>query len=237
MLTPHGLNISSLFPYLNGGSEKTIELFILESVSPSLVKYFHFAWPLPQLWKCNCLHQSSKIIWIITPQRGNNYPWEVWVVGLWRLETQPPTAGGGVCPSWEPTMLPTSPPGFGGNLSGCGTRWLVMTLLCNVGCICLLLLGCENLQIIAKSAGVIGLWCIWTDGWSLPGHYFPEWLGRHLALRCPIWDTLKVMGFHRIFERPPQTEVIQTTVWSPRKPLPQSSWVGGAFIVARCKPN
>lgn len=33
-----------LNPFLNGWSEKTVELLILEPVSSPLVKYFHFAW-------------------------------------------------------------------------------------------------------------------------------------------------------------------------------------------------
>lgn len=70
----------------------------------------------------------------------------------------------GVCPSARHTTLPTSPPGFWGALSGHGAHRLATTCLCNTGCICLLLPDCGNLQIIAKSASLIGLWCICTDG-------------------------------------------------------------------------
>lgn len=68
-----------------------------------------------------------------------------------------------VCPSSDHAMMSTSP-GFWGALSGYEARWLATTHLCNIGCICLLLPDCGNLQIIAKSAGLIGLWCICTDG-------------------------------------------------------------------------
>lgn len=70
----------------------------------------------------------------------------------------------GVCPSAGHTTLPTPPPGFWGALSGRGAHGLATTRLCNTGCICLLLPDCGNLQIIAKSASLIGLWCICTDG-------------------------------------------------------------------------
>lgn len=63
----------------------------------------------------------------------------------------------GACPSSDCTMPSTSPPGFWEALSGCGSRWLVTTHLGNIDCICLLLLDCGNLQIIPKSAGLIGL--------------------------------------------------------------------------------
>lgn len=70
----------------------------------------------------------------------------------------------GVCPSAGHPTLPTPPPGFWGALSGRGAHGLATTRLCNAGCICLLLPDCGNLQIIAKSASLIGLWCICTDG-------------------------------------------------------------------------
>lgn len=71
----------------------------------------------------------------------------------------PPRLRSGVCPSSDHTV-PSTSPGFWGALSG----WFATTCLRNIGCIFLLLPDCGNLQIIAKSASLIGLWCICTDG-------------------------------------------------------------------------